>query len=160
MTRMKSFPASALRSASWQYHNYGEWRIKGYFMTRSIDAYQSMYRQLNPATGTSRLLSTISQCISYKSRNSRGLSPQFGISRKIKRNAKIRRGRQGMKKNPETIIKWVCGILAALLILLATGGWWLFGTFITAANSIERLEDGLCSMEYNGDYLANNHCRQ
>ena len=65
-----------------------------------------------------------------------------------------------MKKNPETIIKWVCGILAALLILLATGGWWLFGTFITAANSIERLEDGLCSMEYNGDYLANNHCRQ
>ncbi|MCF2596341.1 C45 family autoproteolytic acyltransferase/hydolase [Pseudoflavonifractor phocaeensis] len=28
----------------------------------------------------------------------------------------------------------------------------MFGTFITAANSIEKLEDGLYSMEYNGDY--------
>lgn len=57
-----------------------------------------------------------------------------------------------MSKNKKTILKWTCGILAALLIILAAGGWWLFGTFITAANSIEKLEDGLYSMECNGDY--------
>ena len=57
-----------------------------------------------------------------------------------------------MKKNPKAIIKWTCGILAALLILLAAGGWGLFGPLITAANSIERLEEGLYSMEYNTDF--------
>ena len=57
-----------------------------------------------------------------------------------------------MKKNHKTIFKWVCGILTAWLVILAAGGWYLFGTFITAANSIEKLEDGLYSMEYNGDY--------
>ena len=55
-------------------------------------------------------------------------------------------------KNKKNLLKWICGILAALLIILAAGGWWLFGTFITAANSIEKLEDGLYSMEYVGDY--------
>lgn len=57
-----------------------------------------------------------------------------------------------MSKNKKRIFKWICGIFAALLIVLAVGGWWMFGTFITAANSIEKLEDGLYSMEYNGDY--------
>ena len=52
----------------------------------------------------------------------------------------------------KTILKWVCGIVAALLIILATGGWRMFGSFLTAANSIETLEDGLYSMEYDGDY--------
>ena len=54
--------------------------------------------------------------------------------------------------NKKTILKWICGIITALLVILAAGGWWMFGTFITAANSIEKLEDGLYSMEYNGDY--------
>lgn len=57
-----------------------------------------------------------------------------------------------MKYKKKTVLKWACGILAALLILIAAGGWVMFGTFITAANSIEKLEDGLYSMEYNGDY--------
>ena len=57
-----------------------------------------------------------------------------------------------MKHRKNTILKGTCGILVILLILLAAGGWWMFGTFITEANSIEKLEDSLYSMEYNGDY--------
>ena len=55
-----------------------------------------------------------------------------------------------MKK--KTILKWICGILAALLVILAAGAWAMFGTLITAANSIEKLEDGLYAMEFCGDY--------
>ena len=57
-----------------------------------------------------------------------------------------------MIKNKRKIL-W--GILAAILLLLAVfaaGAWSLFGTFITAANSIEKLEEGLYAMEYTGDY--------
>ncbi|MGN0250011.1 MAG: C45 family autoproteolytic acyltransferase/hydrolase [Oliverpabstia sp.] len=57
-----------------------------------------------------------------------------------------------MKKNHKTILKWGCGIVAILLIILAAGVWAMFGTIIKAANSIEKLEDNLYSMEYNGDY--------
>ena len=53
------------------------------------------------------------------------------------------------------ILKWIFGVIAALLVLLVAGGWWLFGTLITAANSIEKLEEGLYSMEYVGDYGFN-----
>lgn len=52
----------------------------------------------------------------------------------------------------KTILKWVCGIIAALLVILVGGTWLMFGTMITAANTIEKLEDGLYSMEYKGDY--------
>lgn len=51
--------------------------------------------------------------------------------------------------------KWICwigGSVAALLILILVGLWAMFGTFIIAAQSIEKLEDGLYSMEYTGDY--------
>ena len=57
-----------------------------------------------------------------------------------------------MTKNRRRIL-W--GILAGIVILLAVfaaGAWSMFGTFITAANSIEKLEDGLYAMEYTGDY--------
>lgn len=57
-----------------------------------------------------------------------------------------------MKKNHKTVFKWVCGILAVCPVILAACTWYLFGSFITAANSIEKLEDGLYAMEYNGDY--------
>lgn len=57
-----------------------------------------------------------------------------------------------MNHKKKTILKWTCGAIAALLVILAAGGWWMFGTLIAAANSIEKLEDGLYSMEYNGDY--------
>ena len=55
-----------------------------------------------------------------------------------------------MKK--KSVLKWVLGVIAALLMVLAAGGWWLFGILIAAANSIEKLEDGLFFMEYAGDY--------
>ena len=55
-----------------------------------------------------------------------------------------------MKK--KSVLKWVLGVIAALLMVLAAGGWWLFGILIAAANSIEKLEDGLYFMEYAGDY--------
>ena len=57
-----------------------------------------------------------------------------------------------MKNNKKTIIRRICVGAAALLIIAAAGAWYIFGTFITAANSIEKLEDGLYCMEYNGDY--------
>lgn len=52
----------------------------------------------------------------------------------------------------KTVLKWACGIVAALLVILAAGGWWMFGNAITAANSIEKLGEELYSMEYTGDY--------
>ncbi|MGM9615123.1 MAG: carcinine hydrolase/isopenicillin-N N-acyltransferase family protein [Oscillospiraceae bacterium] len=52
----------------------------------------------------------------------------------------------------KNILKWVVGIIAVLLVVLITGAWFMFGTFIQAANSIEKLEDGLYAMEYKGDY--------
>ena len=54
------------------------------------------------------------------------------------------------KKN--TILKWICGAVVVLLVLLIAGAWAMFGTLIQAANTIEKLEDGLYAMEYRGDY--------
>ena len=54
------------------------------------------------------------------------------------------------KKN--TILKWICGAVVVLLVLLIAGAWAMFGTLIQAANTIEKLEDGLYTMEYRGDY--------
>ena len=50
------------------------------------------------------------------------------------------------------ILKWVLCILAVLLIAVCIGGWLKFGTLIKAANTIKKLEEGLYSMEYHGDY--------
>ena len=57
-----------------------------------------------------------------------------------------------MKRKKKIIIISVCGIVALLLLIVAIGAWSMFGTQIQAANSIEKLEDGLYSMEYRGDY--------
>lgn len=57
-----------------------------------------------------------------------------------------------MNHKMKTVLKWICGVIAALLVVFAAGAWALFGTFITAANTIEKLEDNLYSMEYKGDY--------
>ena len=57
-----------------------------------------------------------------------------------------------MKTKKKKVIGWICACIAALLLLFAAGAWAMFGTFITAANSIEKLEDGLYSMDYKGDY--------
>ena len=57
-----------------------------------------------------------------------------------------------MKKSRKSILKLVCGIVAALLVIISVGAWAMFGTTVTAANTIVKLEDGLYSMEYKGDY--------
>lgn len=58
-----------------------------------------------------------------------------------------------MKKSKwKKVIGWICGSIAALLILTVAGLWAMFGTFIVAAESIEKLENGLYFMEYSGDY--------
>ena len=57
-----------------------------------------------------------------------------------------------MSVKKKRTIKWVCGILAVLLVILLAGAWSMFGTCVTAANTIEKLEDGLYAMEYIGDY--------
>ena len=49
------------------------------------------------------------------------------------------------------ILKWGGIVLAAVLIVAAAGTWAMFGTFIKAANSVEKLEDGLYAMEFAGD---------
>lgn len=50
------------------------------------------------------------------------------------------------------ILKWVGIAFIALLIVAVVGAWFLFGTFVKAANSVEKLEDGLYTMEFAGDY--------
>lgn len=57
-----------------------------------------------------------------------------------------------MNVKGKIILKWTCGIIAGLLIIAFTGAWALFSTFVRAANSIEKLEDGLYAMEYIGNY--------
>lgn len=42
--------------------------------------------------------------------------------------------------------------LAAVLVTVLIGGWCMFGTQLTAANTIEKLDEGLWAMEYKGDY--------
>ena len=49
-------------------------------------------------------------------------------------------------------LKWVGIGLAVLLVVVIIGTWVMFGKFIKAANSIQKLEDSLYSMEYAGDY--------
>lgn len=55
-----------------------------------------------------------------------------------------------IKKNRP--LRWILGILIAFDLMVIGCLWFMFGTFITAARSIEKLEDGLYTMEYNGDY--------
>ena len=50
------------------------------------------------------------------------------------------------------ILKWFGIGFAALLVVAVVGAWAMFGTFVKAARSIEKLEDGLYSMEFTGDY--------
>ena len=50
------------------------------------------------------------------------------------------------------ILKCLIGCIAVLLLLVAVGAWGMFGTFMKAANSIEKMENGLYFMEFAGDY--------
>ena len=60
-----------------------------------------------------------------------------------------------MKKRWKTVFKWTAAVLVLLVVVLsvvAFGAWRKFGTFIVAARSIHKLQDGLYVMEYRGDY--------
>lgn len=56
------------------------------------------------------------------------------------------------KDKKKNMLKWVFGMITVLLLILAAGAWSMFGRLITAADTIEKLEDGLYAMEYKGDY--------
>lgn len=49
-------------------------------------------------------------------------------------------------------IKIALIVVAALLVVLLAVAWSMFGTQFTAANTIEKLDEGLWCMEYKGDY--------
>jgi len=57
-----------------------------------------------------------------------------------------------MKKTIKRILIWTGILLVLLLVVVALGVWHKFGTFVVAARSIHKLQDGLYVMEYRGDY--------
>jgi len=57
-----------------------------------------------------------------------------------------------MKKRWKIILVWTAVALVLILAVIAFGAWRKFGTFIVAARSIHRIQDGLYVMEYRGDY--------
>ena len=57
-----------------------------------------------------------------------------------------------MTKTKKRILRGVLAGIVLLLAVFAAWAWSMFGTFVTAANTIEKLEDGLYAMEYRGDY--------
>ena len=59
------------------------------------------------------------------------------------------------KRTGKRVLRGFCialGILLVAAVAIIAGAWGMFGTFIQAANSIEKLEDGLYAMEFAGDY--------
>lgn len=57
-----------------------------------------------------------------------------------------------MKKRWKKFLVWTGVALVLILAVVAFGAWLKFGTFIVAARSIQKLQDGLYVMEYRGDY--------
>ena len=57
-----------------------------------------------------------------------------------------------MKKRIKMFLKWTAVVLVLILAVIAFGAWRMFGTFVVAARSIEKLQEGLYVMEYRGDY--------
>ncbi len=51
-------------------------------------------------------------------------------------------------------IKIALIVLVVALVTALIGGWSMFGTQLTAANTIEKLDEGLWSMEYKGETTA------
>ncbi len=57
-----------------------------------------------------------------------------------------------MKKRWKKVLVWAAVLLILILAVISFGAWRMFGTFIVAARSIQKLQDGLYVMEYRGDY--------
>ena len=60
--------------------------------------------------------------------------------------------REIMKKRWKKVLVWTAVVLVLILAVVALGAWRMFGTFVVAARSIYKLQDGLYVMEYRGDY--------
>lgn len=56
------------------------------------------------------------------------------------------------KKTGKIVALSIVGVLAVLILVVIIGAWAMFGTFIKAGKTIKKLDDGLYSMEYKGDY--------
>ena len=56
------------------------------------------------------------------------------------------------KRTAKRALKWIGITIGVLLIIIAAGAAVMFGPFVKAANSIEKLEEGLYAMEFAGDY--------
>lgn len=54
------------------------------------------------------------------------------------------------KRTAKRALKWIGITIGVLLIIIAAGAAVMFGPFVKAANSIEKLEDGLYAMEFAG----------
>lgn len=57
-----------------------------------------------------------------------------------------------MKKRWKKVLVWTAVLLVLIFAVVALGAWCKFGTFVVAARSIYKLQDGLYVMEYRGDY--------
>ena len=57
-----------------------------------------------------------------------------------------------MKKRWKKVLIWTAVVLVLIVAVVAIGAWRMFGTFVVAARSIHKLQDGLYVMEYRGDY--------
>ena len=57
-----------------------------------------------------------------------------------------------MKKCWKKVLVWAAVLLVLTLAVISFGAWRMFGTFVVAARSIHKLQDGLYVMEYRGDY--------
>ena len=58
------------------------------------------------------------------------------------------------------ILKITLLAMALLLVIALAGAWAMFGTQLTAASSIEKLDEGLWAMEYQGDYGFDEYLKQ
>ncbi len=56
------------------------------------------------------------------------------------------------KRTVKRMLKWSGMTLGILLVVIVVGAGIMFGTFVKAAHSIEKFEEGLYSMEFVGDY--------
>ncbi|MGN1404898.1 MAG: carcinine hydrolase/isopenicillin-N N-acyltransferase family protein [Erysipelotrichaceae bacterium] len=50
------------------------------------------------------------------------------------------------------VLKWTLAIFLVVLVIVMIEGWLMFGDFVRSANTIDKLEDNLYSLEYAGDY--------
>lgn len=58
------------------------------------------------------------------------------------------------------ILLWILVILVLILVVLLVGAWSMFGTQLTAAMTVTKLDEGLYSMSYEGDYGFDGYLEQ